>query len=175
MPPLSYSTLYIGAAPAGLLGLDELLRELFDAGAAPLDTDLNDKLVLGIKRNNFVPKSAYKDYAVALRLEFTAYYDALKLGTTPQLRNYGTWEGHPREHIPWFPTIAEELCNGCAACIEVCPKDVFKKTADGKVIVVDPFDCIVGCCFCKSPCLPKAIMMPNREMLDSYRHQQGMR
>lgn len=175
MSTLSYRTLYIGTAPAGLLGLDELLHELYQAGVTPEDADLEDKLLTGIKRNNFVPKSARNDYAMVLRLEFTNFYDALKLGNVPKPRNYGTWEGHPREHIPWFPTISAELCNGCGACIEVCPKDVFKKKADGKVIVADPFDCIVGCCFCKSPCVPKAIMMPNRTMLDSYRHQQGMR
>lgn len=175
MSPLSYRTLFIGTAPAGLIGLDELLRELYQAGVTPDATDLDDKLIAGIKRNNYVPRSAHKDYALALRSEFTTYHNALKQGKTPQPRNYGTWEGHPREHIPWFPAIAEELCNGCGACIEVCPKNVFKKTADNKVIVVDPFDCIVGCCFCKSPCLPKAIMMPDRTTLDYYRHQQGMR
>jgi hypothetical protein len=28
----------------------------------------------------------------------------------------------------------------------------------------------VGCCFCKSACDPQAILMPQREMLDQYRH-----
>ena len=167
--------LYIGNSPAGLLGLDELFQQLYDDGITPESQTLDDRLISGIKVNNFVPKSANNDYATALRLEFNAFYVSKQSGTPHLPRDYGTWEGHPREHIPWFPTIAEELCNGCGACMEVCPKDVFKKTADGKVIVVDPFDCIVGCCFCKSPCLPKAIMMPNKDMLDSYRHQLGMR
>ena len=63
-------------------------------------------------------------------------------------------------------------CNGCGKCIEVCPKDVFVQNENGKVVVVEPFLCIVGCCFCKSACDPEAIMMPKREMLDHYRHGQ---
>jgi NAD-dependent dihydropyrimidine dehydrogenase PreA subunit len=170
MVPPSYRMLYIGNSPAGLLGLDELLLELLEDGITPDDQTLDEILISGIKKNNFVPKSAYNDYAAALRHEFSTFYSAKKSGTTMRPRDYGTWEGHPRENIPWFPTIAINLCNGCAACIEVCPKEVFKKESNGKVIVVDPFACIVGCCFCKSPCLPKAIMMPEREMLDGYRH-----
>ncbi len=83
----------------------------------------------------------------------------------------GSGKGTPGTN-PWFPTVSLELCTGCGKCLEVCPKDVFEATKDGKVEVVEPFLCIVGCCMCKSACDPRAILMPERSMLDQYRHGQ---
>ena len=173
MSDLSYRMVYIGGAPAGLLGLDELFTELFDAEITPNDEAIGDKIIKGVKKHNFVPKPAIKDYQDVLRREYLKYYLTRTGGESPVTRDYGQWEGYPREHIPWFPTVSEELCNGCGKCIEVCPKDVFEQQENGKVIVIEPFLCIVGCCFCKSACDPEAILMPQREMLDQYRH--GMR
>jgi len=170
MSDLSYRMIYIGGAPAGLLGLDELFSELFDAGVIPNDENIGEKIIKGVKKHNFVPKPAIEDYKDVLLREYLKYYQARSGGQSPAARDYGRWEGYPREHIPWFPTISEELCNGCGNCIEVCPKDVFFQKENGKVIVIEPFLCIVGCCFCKSACDPEAILMPQREMLDQYRH-----
>lgn len=172
MGNLSYRMIYIGGAPAGLLGVDELFNVLFEAGMTPGDENLGEKLIKGVKKHNFVPKPAIKDYQDVLLREYLKYYHARTGGDAPVTRDYGQWEGYPREHIPWFPTVSEELCNGCGKCIEVCPKDVFQQLENGKVMVVEPFLCIVGCCFCKSACDPKAILMPQREMLDQYRHGQ---
>ncbi|MDF1519797.1 MAG: 4Fe-4S binding protein [Brevefilum sp.] len=172
MSKLSYRMIYIAGAPAGLLGVDELFNALFDTGLTPNDENLREKIIKGVKKHNFVPKPAIKDYQDVLLREYLKYYQACTGGDAPVTRDYGLWEGHPREHIPWFPTVSEELCNGCGKCIEVCPKDVFQQLENGKVMVVEPFLCIVGCCFCKSACDPKAILMPQREMLDQYRHGQ---
>ncbi len=172
MTDLSYRMLQIGGAPAGLLGLEELFRELFDHGATPQDTDLGERLIGGVRRHNFVPKPAIEDYSVVLMSEYQNYYHKRISGKAVVARDYGMWEGTPRERIPWFLVVSVDLCNGCGKCIEVCPKDVFEMTEAGKVLIIEPFLCIVGCCFCKSACDPQAIIMPNREILDQFRHGQ---
>ena len=172
MSELSYRMMYIGGAPTGLLGLDELFIELFESGCSPDDGSINETLISGVRKHNFIPKPVIKGYQEALMQEYRKYFQARTSGKSIKTRNYGQWEGYPREHIPWFPAVSEDLCNGCGKCIEVCPKDVFKQNENGKVSVVEPFLCIVGCCFCKSACDPEAIMMPRREILDQYWHGQ---
>lgn len=172
MPELSYRMLQIGGAPAGLLGLDELFAELFEAGVNPEDTEAVQRLLKGVRKHNFIPKPAFADYSMALMGEYKHYYTDRSSGGTGARRDYGKWEGIPREQIPWFPTVSLDLCTACGKCLEVCPKDVFAGREDGKVDVVEPFLCIVGCCMCKSACDPQAILMPERSMLDQYRHGQ---
>ncbi len=170
MEKLSYRMLYIGTAPAGLLGLEELFRDLYEQGITPADAELASALIKGVRKHNFIPKTAQPDYQTVLQREYLKYHHARKNGKAVVARDYGQWEGHPREHIPWFPTVSADLCNGCGACIKICPKDVFEMDENGKVIVIEPFLCIVGCCFCKSACDPKAILMPKLDMLNTYRH-----
>ena len=170
MSELKYRMINVGGVPAGILGLDEVFSELIEADRQPEDEGTGDRLIAGVRRHNFIPKPAVDDYRQALLREYQSYYRSYQDGQGGLSKDYGQWEGHPREHIPWFPSIALELCDGCGKCIEVCPKDVFMKNEKGAVVVIEPFLCIVGCCFCKSACEPQAILMPNREMLDQYRH-----
>jgi len=172
MLALSYRMMYIGGAPTGLLGLDELFNELFKSGCSPSDDSTAEEIIIGVREHNFIPKPAVEDYRDVLEQEYQQYYQIRMSGESTKPRDYGQWEGYPREHIPWFPAVSEDLCNGCGKCIEVCPKDVFEQNENGKVVVVEPFLCIVGCCFCKSACDPEAILMPKRDMLDHYRHGQ---
>jgi len=172
MATLSYRMLMIDGLPTGLLGLTELFEVMFEAGQQPDDPEISDVLMLGIRKNNFVPKPAVPKYLEVLIHEYQQYYQKRKVGKEFREYDYGTWEGHPRENIPWFPTVSAELCDGCGNCLEVCPKKVFELDQDGKAVVVEPLLCIVGCCFCKSACDPHAILMPDRCMLDSYRHGQ---
>lgn len=172
MTNLSYRMLYIGGAPAGLLGLEELFDELFTAGLHPDHPDLAKSLMKGVRKHNFVPKPALGDYQAVLSREYQKYYRDRTGGKAMVARDYGQWQGFPREQIPWFPVVSADLCNGCMKCIEVCPKEVFEATEDGKVEVLEPFLCIVGCCFCKSACDPKAILMPDRSILDNFTHGQ---
>lgn len=172
MSDLSYRMIMIGNVPAGILGLDELFGKLLESGCTPEGTKTAEKLILGVRKHNFIPSPALEDYKEVLLREYSQHFRTRMSGRTVKARDYGQWEGYPREQIPWFPAVSEDLCNGCGKCIEVCPKDVFLQREDGKVSVVEPFLCIVGCCFCKSACDPEAIMMPNREMLDQYRHGQ---
>lgn len=136
----------------------------------PHDEELGNELLRGVRVHNFIPKGSAEAYVSVLKPEYLRYYHQRISGEPLIPVDYGQWEGYAREQIPWFPTVSTELCNGCIACIEVCPKGVFKSDGAGKVFVVDPFLCIVGCCFCKGACQPKAILMPKSDMLNSYRH-----
>ena len=172
MPDLSYRMLHIAGAPAGLLGLTELFNELFTGGCHPDDPNAGDRLIRGVRQHNYIPKPALPDYTAALLSEYRRFFQDRSGGEAAQAGDYGIWEGYPREQIPWFPTVSLDLCNGCGKCLEVCPKDVFKETENGKVAVAEPFLCIVGCCFCKSACDPEAILMPEKSLLDTFRHGQ---
>jgi NAD-dependent dihydropyrimidine dehydrogenase PreA subunit len=172
MKDLSYRMLQIGGVPAGLLGLEELFDELYNSGITPDNDEISNLLVSGLRKHNFVPKPAIKDYQFVLEIEYHTYFNVRSGGDGQAAKDFGYWEGYPREQIPWFPTVSAELCNGCLKCIEICPKDVFVKLDNGKVAVNEPFLCIVGCCFCKSVCDPQAILLPNKEMLEQMRHGQ---
>ena len=172
MAKLSYRMLQIDGAPAGLLGLDEVFAELFAEGCAPEAEETQTRLIKAVRQHNFIPKPALAAYQAVLGREYQRFCAQRLQGKDVTPKNYGTWQGIPREQIPWFPTVSAELCNGCGKCMEICPKDVFEMTKEQVVEVVEPFACIVGCCFCKSACDPQAILMPQKSMLDHYRHGQ---
>jgi len=162
MEDLSYRMVYIGNAPAGLLGLNVLFKQLYDQGISPGSANLEDELIKGVRKHNFIPKPAIQDYSIALKREYIKYFKMRISGSAVVEKNYGTWQGHPREHIPWFPTIASDLCTNCGACLDLCAYGVYDRDQNGNVFVIDPFSCIVGCCFCKSVCEPKAILFPSK-------------
>ncbi len=77
-----------------------------------------------------------------------------------------TYEGIPREKIPWYPTILTEKCTECGACVSFCHKAVY---TDGPV-VKNPFNCVVGCTGCVSECPSGAISFPSLvDLRDSLR------
>lgn len=164
--------LQIAGAPAGLLGLDEIFADLFADHCPPQEAETLERLIKAVRQHNFIPRPALAEYKKVLGREYQRYFEQRSQGRDVGPKNYGTWQGIPREQIPWFPTVSAQLCNGCGKCIEICPKDVFKMTTENVVEVVEPFACIVGCCFCKSACDPQAILMPEKSMLDHYRHGQ---
>lgn len=169
--PLSYRMLNIGGLPAGLLGLEELFSRLYDEGVAPEAAETPGLILEGVKEHNFIPKFAAQSYSTKLHQEYQRYYRKRKSGKAVVARNYGTWHGYPREQIPWFPTISPELCTNCGACLDLCAREVYELDEDGKVWVAEPFLCMVGCCFCKSVCEPNAILMPNQDILNSFRER----
>ncbi|MEM2578288.1 MAG: 4Fe-4S dicluster domain-containing protein, partial [Candidatus Bathyarchaeia archaeon] len=66
----------------------------------------------------------------------------------------------------WYPTIFPDKCDGCikfneARCVKFCPHNVFG-IRDGKVIVVNPQNCIYGCVACEYVCPRRAIAFPMR-------------
>lgn len=73
------------------------------------------------------------------------------------------WEGIPRREVPWYPTVDEELCIGCEACIEHCPAGVFEWDDERDVpLVVNRYDCIVYCKGCANACPEDAISFPEK-------------
>ena len=49
-----------------------------------------------------------------------------------------------------LPVIDAQICNGCKACVEICPTGVYAMR-DGKAVVVAPEDC-TDCEACVSDC-----------------------
>ena len=76
-------------------------------------------------------------------------------------RNY---MGIPREEIPWFPTINEDLCTSCNACMDFCSNNVFVQ-GDLHTEVVNPYNCVVGCSSCSKECSTGALTFPQKEDL----------
>jgi ferredoxin len=168
MTNLSMRQVLVGGRPAGMLGLDEVFETLYEQGRRPEEPDLGIDLVTQARAHNYIPKPAVADYAEALLREYRQYVAQRAGGERPRRVNYGTWRGHPREHIPWFPTVAADLCNGCGVCLKLCGPGALASTPDGKVEVVDSFKCVVGCSSCASVCKPGAITFPPREILDAW-------
>lgn len=168
---LSYRMLNIDGLPTGLLGLEELFSRLFDAGVHPDASETPGVVLEGVREHNFVPKSASQSYMHILSQEYQHYFRKRKSGKATVAREYGAWRGFPREQIPWFPTISSKLCNNCGACLELCARNVFEQDEDGRIWVSEPFLCMVGCCFCKSVCEQKAILMPSQNILNNFREK----
>ncbi len=170
MPTKDYRQIIVDGRPASIRGLDKILSELFERGCQAGDPDLGPELIeRARKRHNYIPKRAADDFARAMASEYRKYVEQRQCGCQPQPVDYGTWRGHPREHIPWFPTVALDLCDGCGACLQFCSFGVFEATEDGKVLVAEPFKCQVGCSLCANVCPPRVITFPPRRVLDTFR------
>ena len=169
MSQLSRRQILVGTRPAGIRGLDEMFEELYGQGRKPDGPDLGLELVERARAQNYIPTGAVSEYAEALVREYRQYATLRESGGPVQSPNYGTWRGYPREQIPWFPTVALDLCDGCGACLKFCSSGVYRATPDGKVIVAEPFRCQVGCNMCANACPPRAISFPPRTTLDTYR------
>lgn len=169
MPELSRRQILVGRLPAGMHGLDELFEEMYAQRRQPDEPGLGQELVGRARAHNYIPKGAEQEYAEALAREYRSYVDLRQSGSQVRRADYGAWRGYPREQIPWFPTVALDLCDGCGACLKYCSFGVFRATPDGKVFVAEPFRCQVGCSMCVNACPPRAITFPPRTILDAYR------
>jgi len=76
-----------------------------------------------------------------------------------------TYEGVPREKIPWNPKIDYEKCVSCGKCVDFCHAGAFRiREKDGqKRAVVNPNKCIVFCRGCEDVCPVGAITHPSEE------------
>lgn len=166
---VTYRQILVEGSPVGLQGLDEALEALRAAGHRPGEEGLGMLLIQQLSRDNYIPRSAQASFAAALEREYAAYVARGESGAPTRKTGYGTWRGHPRETIPWFPTVNDELCDGCGVCLKLCSTHCLAPTADGKVWVADPFACVVGCSSCATVCKPKAITFPPRTMLEAYK------
>jgi NAD-dependent dihydropyrimidine dehydrogenase PreA subunit len=167
MTRLSYRQILIGEQMVGLLGLDELLAALYAGGAVP-EPALGPRLLEGVEGDNYVFPRARPLYEEALLREYRRYWRQQQAGGEAPARrpSPGTWQGRPREQVPWYPTVYPERCDGCGECLRFCPNGVFELDGESdRAIVVDPFHCVVGCDACTRICKRGAIRFPPREML----------
>ena len=166
---LGYRQILVDGSPVGFQGLDSVLETLRKEGWQPGEEGLGIELVKRLGRDNYIPRSARENFAVVLEREYAAYLARIESGAPTRKTNYGTWRGHPRQTIPWFPSVNDELCDGCGVCLRLCSSHCLAPTDDDKVWVADPFACIVGCSSCAAVCKPKAVTFPSRSMLDAYK------
>ncbi|MBM4466352.1 MAG: 4Fe-4S dicluster domain-containing protein [Chloroflexi bacterium] len=143
-----------------------MFGELYEAGCAP-DEALGPELLARARKHNYIPAPAEADYAAALLREYRTYCEQRGRGCACQT-DYGTWRGIPREQIPWFPTLYEDLCDDCGKCVDFCPEKVFAFREDNQdVYVASPLKCQVGCNQCARVCPQKAISFPPPTMLQT--------
>jgi NAD-dependent dihydropyrimidine dehydrogenase PreA subunit len=72
----------------------------------------------------------------------------------------------PREKIPWFPTVDHDLCTGDQECFTFCKNGVFEWDEESnRPIVMNPYNCVVGCQACINICPVQAISFPDKEEL----------
>ena len=155
----------IGGFTVGLVGLDEVFEELYREGRAPSE-DVKGLLLSRVKARNYVPPKAEVQYAEALLKEYRKFYQAKEGGGKAAPTAPRSWRGIPREQVPWFPTVYEDLCDGCRKCFEFCPYGVFEWDEDKNVpVVAEPWNCVVGCSSCADLCPPGAIKFPPRSVL----------
>lgn len=77
----------------------------------------------------------------------------------------------PRDKIPWFPTIDPDPCIGDQDCVNFCKSNVLAYDQNTfKVIVVNPYNCVVGCDSCAKICPQEAIHFPSQaDLRDTLR------
>ncbi len=167
---LSYRQIRVGAFTVGMTGLDELFAALHAEGR-PAAESTAALLLARARQHNYIPPAAEADYAEALLREYRRFCTSTE--ACGCRRDYGTWRGHPRQAIPWYPTINAGRCDGCGACVRFCPSGVFAPEDGGTVRVVEPYKCQVGCSACVRVCKSEAIAFPPQEVLDSPKEKLG--
>lgn len=159
----------IDGKPVGIIGTVEIFTRLFEAGEKPAQK-LGDILLEEFNEHNYIPKAKESSYARALLVEYEKFCKQKSQGAKENTKEYGTWQGIPREEVPWFPTIMDELCDGCKICLNFCSFGVYEyDEKTNKVIVANPFNCQVGCSICALKCKPRAISFPPLVILESFR------
>jgi len=75
-----------------------------------------------------------------------------------------TFMGVPRKKIPWWPEIDYNKCNFCMECDKFCPHNVYERTEnqEKKLIVKNPYNCVVFCRACAKACAPDALKFPDK-------------
>ena len=72
--------------------------------------------------------------------------------------------GIKQEEISWYPTINQDLCSACNACLEFCEKNVFAK-GELTTVVANPYNCVIGCTACLNECISDALSFPSLKEL----------
>lgn len=163
--PPSYRQIHVGEFSVGMSGLEEIFADLYAESYAPEATPAAE-LLRRARQHNYIPASAEAQYTEALLREYRQFCRR-QAGHCGRAPDYGLWRGHPRESIPWYPTVSVGRCDGCGACIRFCPNGVFGKQ-DDQLAVVEPYKCHVGCDACVRVCKPGAISFPPKDVLQAF-------
>ncbi|NIM96962.1 MAG: hypothetical protein GTO24_02400 [candidate division Zixibacteria bacterium] len=153
----------------GIVGLEEVLEDFSQAGRKP-DEDVKHDLLKRLRELNYIPASKEEVYGSAFLDEYKKFRHRKDGKAETEKKDSGTWQGVPREEVPWYPTIREDLCDGCNICVEFCSFGVYEYDEEtNKVKVVNPFNCQVGCSMCALKCQPNAILFPPLTILEAFR------
>ena len=77
-----------------------------------------------------------------------------------------TYEGIPRNKIPWHPIINYEKCISCGKCVDFCHAKSFgfeEKDGQKKTVVKNLNACVVICRGCEDICPSGAITHPSEK------------
>jgi NAD-dependent dihydropyrimidine dehydrogenase PreA subunit len=76
-----------------------------------------------------------------------------------------TFMSVPRKKIDWCPRIDFEKCDYCMECVKFCPHNVFEvnNQAEPKLLVKNPYNCVVFCRTCSKACGPDALIFPDKK------------
>jgi NAD-dependent dihydropyrimidine dehydrogenase PreA subunit len=77
-----------------------------------------------------------------------------------------TYEGIPRNKIPWAPKIDYKKCVSCGKCVDFCHMHAFgleEKNGKKKTVVKNLDACVVFCRGCEDICPVSAISHPSEE------------
>ena len=83
-----------------------------------------------------------------------------------KIMNERTYEGIPRNKIPWSPRIDYEKRISCGKCVDYCKLGVYEfdeKDGKKKSVVKYPNNCVVLCTGCEEQCPAKAITHPSKK------------
>lgn len=146
------NSLVVGGLEVGISGIPDIIEAALERLDGP-DEEIKTILLRELKARNYVPSGFEQEYVKALWAEFKK----LRVQRKEQLEM--SYQGIPREEVPWFPVIDDRKCTGCSSCADFCSQGVFK--FDGKIShVVKPYACVVGKSSCRSFCPEKAISFP---------------
>ena len=76
-----------------------------------------------------------------------------------------TYQGIPRDKIPWDPRINYAKCVACGKCVDFCHMYAFKVDEKNgeKITVVNANRCVVFCRGCEDICPAGAITHPSEK------------
>lgn len=151
------SSLEIGGTEVGIAGIEEIMEAALRVMDLP-DEEVKEVLMAELRARNYVPSSVRDEYSRVLWAE----YKKLRGQRRDEVEE--SYQGIPRDSVPWFPRIDRSRCEGCSSCIEFCSQKVFE-FFDGKSQVVRPYNCLVGKSSCKAFCPDGAISFPTRAQL----------
>ena len=154
---------------SGIRGLDEIFTAMYEEERIP-NPSCKEVLLRRVREHNYIPSSSEGEYGEAFLREYERFYRQKQGGEEVRGPSQVTWQGIPRYQVPWFPTIAEDLCDGCGQCVEFCSYGVFALDEGKELVeVIEPLNCLVGCDACARICRQRAIVFPPRASLRGLR------